>query len=1426
MPRALLANRPALALLRGKRTEEALALWVAEFAGGDRTRSEAYLTSLGLFLGEPSGDATRGEWQRYVGSLSPRTRESYAFALNEFFEFVANKRGRVVPPHEITQADADAYRDWLVSRPFGLQEEKLKDGAYPERLAIYSIVKRLGTATIGDVEAALPSDARRAFERERSPGKVEFDLGKLHTTLGRMVLHDVLARTPTMAEMRAAQPSFGITEDYYYPDPDNDPARKIPLMAVFTYSMLASKPVSRTTLLNRLAALAAFWRVLLNVTGTDGQPVVKSDVWYVSRKRSQRGAEVEVRQAAAKQRIDPRLVARMLRQADRAHTISELRDKACLYLLAFVGLRVTELCQLRRGEPQTSDRYRWGGWLVGGEPPMLLVLQKGGKEQLLPYPPVALKALHEFQSELERQCPSPGMQHENPDGENYLPPNSYRWRYLELVMMPSAPLIPPLYLWGANSEYAYQQFKPNPRAPNTRGPFSYTHSMTRQAIRALLQRIAKAAGFTDSEARQAHPHALRHFALSAMVKEGKNIREVQAIAGHASMQTTEGYLEEPMGPVALSGQTEILRHLAQFEVPEEAPAAEPAPRRAARREVVETTAVAVPEPSRPAVQPGPERTRYPEPSRSPVLQAAERSLRDEPSPLRAALGAREGAVEAAVPNYVLPVAPRTEEPAAAAMATGAGQAVRVGDRIVALDGEPPTEERDEPDEVQLINDKSAGGPDYVYEAMETAQAALDQLAKARDASDKREARRDIAAAKLEPVEFAAHRARSGDSNLATIGVAVKEKTGERTEYVQGNKWLAEHYDPWPLHYGIGNQSLLPWFSKESTNEYGYVNVQDHNVPPIPVLSSAQVSPETKGGAEVLASVERIYERWLTGNPDKGLPPSPSRTYGLVRWYGFLAFSAHWLQEYLARAKRRVNWTPWDGVAKLGEDVRCHRNDWIESWLLANAHTYTTAERAFAQVPRGKSLVAAGEESAFSAAFNATAFRGIDRSATVPDWFAELDPIASLDPVEYDSFAGWLANVTGQRVTGQRRKDRDTQEKQARGSLETRDAQIKGLLQLYYQDVDAMEEAQRERRRADAKQLKESLALLARGLHELGVPDPQSEPFTEIADRDDRITALVKDWYKRQDAAELAPENMFADSKLFDPDLFKLDRMHHTISHDPTFAREFTRQYGQDSELLARRTARAMWEYVKERKLQEKAQLTTTNYNYLHSIMLCYLSWVVPAPDAMERRMAETGRTGLPPREARKQWLEAYMDMTRQLIHPEVPSDIAEADLVERYRQERGMDVASAEEAAVAARLIQEVHIEAEQAGTAKLGGMAELIGGEELRGTKPGGYVFAPLAAEEERREKRRKEKLEPNARFGARLIRNGRGRQRGARIIGTPGERVRLLYRVNLDGDLAPNPKRVLYLTLNALEESRAVFADARRLLPSPFAMIRAMTS
>ncbi|OLZ61556.1 tyrosine-type recombinase/integrase [Amycolatopsis keratiniphila] len=64
---------------------------------------------------------------------------------------------------------------------------------------------------------------------------------------------------------------------------------------------------------------------------------------------------------------------------------------------------------------------------------------------------------------------------------------------------------------------------------------------SRQAIWQLLRRIAAAGGPDLADVAEAmHPHALRHFYVTAAVEAGASLEHVQADVGHASIDTTSG----------------------------------------------------------------------------------------------------------------------------------------------------------------------------------------------------------------------------------------------------------------------------------------------------------------------------------------------------------------------------------------------------------------------------------------------------------------------------------------------------------------------------------------------------------------------------------------------------------------------------------------------------------------------------------------------------------------------------------------------------------------------------------------------------------------------------------------------------------------------------------------------------------------------
>jgi len=429
-------NRPELALLRGKRTDQSLAQWTQAFGEGDEDLAARYARAASSFTGTTEGSA-RASYEPYLGTLSPATRRSYAYALTEFFEWIASKYGRVVPPHKVTRKDAEDFVHWLATRPYSLEAEKLHDGDQENRREIYETLKALGSADLSSIAANLPERIRKAHALPNG----DFDSDWLHRTLGRMTLHDFVVRSPTLDALRKEDARIGISVFVVKIPDDQGIVEEIPLQDIFAYSLPKPRAVSRVTISLRLAALCSFWDALAQGENVDDAAILRFNIFRSIAKRVRLGLGAEKRVVRArKKRLTPEMVGRLLRAAD-GTSLAEKRDAAMLWFLVLTGARITEVTMLRRGRPEASEIQRWPGWFDGrADPPSIEILRKGGTRYRLPFPPYALKALHTFQAELQKYVPPTGTQSNDPHGWHYLSATSPGWRFQALAEQPDAPL--------------------------------------------------------------------------------------------------------------------------------------------------------------------------------------------------------------------------------------------------------------------------------------------------------------------------------------------------------------------------------------------------------------------------------------------------------------------------------------------------------------------------------------------------------------------------------------------------------------------------------------------------------------------------------------------------------------------------------------------------------------------------------------------------------------------------------------------------------------------------------------------------------------------------------------------------------------------------------------------------------------------------
>lgn len=158
------------------------------------------------------------------------------------------------------------------------------------------------------------------------------------------------------------------------------------------------------------------------------------------------------------------------------NTSDRLRNTCLMELLYATGMRVTELVSL----PVSATR---------GDPRMLLIQGKGGKERMVPLSPPAREALAAWLQERDAN--------EDKKAEKGAKPSRF--------LFPST---------GKSGH------------------------LTRHRFYALIKELAVAGGVSPSKVT---PHTLRHAFATHLLANGADLRTIQTLLGHADVGTTEIY---------------------------------------------------------------------------------------------------------------------------------------------------------------------------------------------------------------------------------------------------------------------------------------------------------------------------------------------------------------------------------------------------------------------------------------------------------------------------------------------------------------------------------------------------------------------------------------------------------------------------------------------------------------------------------------------------------------------------------------------------------------------------------------------------------------------------------------------------------------------------------------------------------------------
>lgn len=240
---------------------------------------------------------------------------------------------------------------------------------------------------------------------------------------------------------------------------------------------LEAAGLARTTRARRLSAIRQFYRFAFEEGWRDDNPAIQIKGPKRQKKLPKTLSEDEVDRLLDAARNTGR-------EADRP------RNTCLMELLYATGMRVTELVSL----PVAAAR---------GNPQMLLVRGKGGKERLVPLSPPAREALSAWLTVRDEAADVARIEKGTPESRFLFP---------------------------------------------SRGRSGH---LTRHAFYLLLKDFAVAGGVSPEKVT---PHTLRHAFATHLLANGADLRAIQTLLGHADVGTTEIYthvLEERLRELVL-----------------------------------------------------------------------------------------------------------------------------------------------------------------------------------------------------------------------------------------------------------------------------------------------------------------------------------------------------------------------------------------------------------------------------------------------------------------------------------------------------------------------------------------------------------------------------------------------------------------------------------------------------------------------------------------------------------------------------------------------------------------------------------------------------------------------------------------------------------------------------------------------------------
>jgi len=450
----------------------------------------------------------------------------YLKALELFTYWMQAKYNRELDPDEVTRRIAMEFMEWMRGTDPPDIRGMIVRASGMDSWMIYDAVEKSAKnrqVSIQEIYEMMPPSLRLKLVPIKSDNSPDYT--ELHRRLGLLIRqYKWIIRIPNSVTIRKEQGRIWTKKE-------RDPL-------IYRYMVPSKRTrMSPGSVATYLSGLSATWSEMLKEdAGPDGEAPLRVNVWKEPARISLRDAR-EDRKRSKRETLLTHQLCEAIFRASAGPNIESLRDTLALFLMTHQCLRSEELVGALR-----KDLYEKDGMLV-----LSIRSGKGDKTREIPLDSETRDAIVGLDHAMQKRS-----QEQEVDKESGELVPTYWARYCAALLTNiNCPLVPSLPRWGTNERKGVEPEKAALETLDTSGLRRMLCALSDRA-RVVDVSSGVARPLNNEERCRVHAHNFRHYGATCAREAGMPLDEIQALLGHKSVNTTEGYVHiEPQASILI-----------------------------------------------------------------------------------------------------------------------------------------------------------------------------------------------------------------------------------------------------------------------------------------------------------------------------------------------------------------------------------------------------------------------------------------------------------------------------------------------------------------------------------------------------------------------------------------------------------------------------------------------------------------------------------------------------------------------------------------------------------------------------------------------------------------------------------------------------------------------------------------------------------